>query len=710
MDAGRVRARAIGDAGAAARFAALVVSAALLLLAAGTPRADAQTIVNTATVNGQGNWLTSLTTTGNDGIRPEGRHIRLSLLVEHPPGRIVTGLKIDQDWDSSDESASSPTSTAGLDVQQPNVAGGFNYSRVNYDFLTTTDALAPGAAGGVSATLHVRAVLDNGSVSDPVSSELSFQSAQAVIHAPQQPFLFAWSRPGAASFFGGTTPGSQVRFGAVGQDPDPDRCFFSIPPVCYPEALGGVEWRTRNQLTGAATDATRRCQGDYLRNDDDGRGVAADPVLSGRGTFAVEGTLLNEDLPPPYSNDLKCEGISAGVWWPLGSIDVNSSSIPPPVLGIGSRPVVGGDVTVSAELPEDPDVANGGRAQYAEWDLDGNPLNGVNGFDRTSLGPYQGFGEGVSFSQTVDTEGMTPGLKTVRVRVTDNGAMSGADDVRATSAVATIQYRVDSPPVISPVSNVHSAINAPVSIALDAEDADGDPITWSVTDGPDHGSGSLTDASGTSNNYDFLPDEGYAGTDNVTFEVADGWGGTSTRTVGMAFHPITSIDSASPEALTQETDASFEFSSDTPGAIFLCTLTGPGGQQFGPCTSPVVYSSLPDGDYRFRVVAVSGPTSDGNPPTHEWTIDTTAPETAIKSKPGPRIVKSSRRAKVRFSFRADEKASFECKLDKKSFAGCNSPVTYRVKPGRHTFSVKATDEVGNLGPAEQTSFRFKRKG
>jgi Bacterial Ig domain len=698
MRAGRVSRGSIGPARPTGRFAALAVSAALLLLAAGPSSADAQDIVNT------GNWLTSITTTGHDGNHPEGRHIRLSLLVEHPRGRKVTGLKIDQDWDASEESAGSGTITAGLDVEQPNVAGGFNYSRVNYDFLTAIDAIAPGVYFN-SGTLHVRAVLDDGSVSAPASSALSFLTAVNIPDFDQTAIAYQWG----AGFFGGTTPGGQVLFGVLGKDLDPRTCFISIPPTCMPEAFAGVEWRTRNQLTGATTAATRTCPGAFESHDDDGRGVNAQVTLPDRGTFAVEGQLLTADKPPPFSNDLFCLD-AGGPWWPLGSIDVNSSSIPPPALGIGPRPVVGGDVTVLAQVPRDPDKADGGLVQYMEWDVDGNPSNGTNGFDRATLGPYDlGLGEGTIRSETIDTEGMTPGLKTVRVRVTDNGAMSGADDIRATSEVATAQYLVDSPPVIDPAS-VDAAVDESLSVPLSASDADGDSITWSVTDDPDHGTGSLTDASGTSNTYTFTPDPGFAGRDSVTFRVADGWGGTDTREVELRYRPDTTIDSASPEAFTQETDASFEFSSDATGVSFVCFLIRPQGPtltQF--CTSPVEYSSLPEGDYEFSVRAASGPVVDFTPAVHEWTIDTTAPETAISNKPGPRIMKSSRRAKVRFAFAAGEKASFECKLDQKSFAGCGSPVTYRVKPGRHTFSVQATDEAGNLGPAEQASFRFKRK-
>ena len=689
-------------------------------------RADAQTIVNTAMIGNQATWLTSWTTTGNDGTHPEGRHVRLSLLVEHPRGRKVTGLKIDQDWDTADESASSPTMTAGLDVEQPNVAGGFNYSRVNYDFLTTSDA-TPEGVDQSKAALHVRAVLDDGSVSAPVSSLLVFVSASNIPNYDQPPFLYE-----AGPFFSS----SPLRaWGFTGRDPDPRQCRLLPWPLCTSRGdLAGIEWRTRNQLTGATTKAIDDCANDLS----DDRQIVVRGELPDRGTFTVEGDPLGGAVEA-FTSDVSCDSHGWGKMWPIASIDVNSSSIPPPVLAIGPRPVVGGNVAVSAQLPADPDVADGGRVQYAEWDLDGNPSNGTNGFDVAQLGSYKGFAAGTFLLRTIHTDGMTPGLKTVRVRLTDNGAMSGADDVRATSAVATIQYRVDSPPVIAPAS-LDAAVDAPASVPLSATDADGDPIAWSVTDGPDHGSGSLTDASGTSNNYDYLPDPGYAGTDSVTLRVADGWGGTSTRTIPLRYHPETTIDSASPEALTQETDAVFTFTSNVASALFQCRLTRPGGQEVGLCTSPAGWSSLPDGDYRFEVTAIASDrtASDQTSAIYEWTIDTTpeppvppvspeppgSPEQPGSSEPPDSPVaaappvqplvdvdppetkltkgapKRTHKSKVKFTFVSDEVGStFECKQDRKPWTPCASPTKVKgLGEGKHRFGVRAIDAAGNVDP------------
>jgi hypothetical protein len=65
---------------------------------------------------------------------------------------------------------------------------------------------------------------------------------------------------------------------------------------------------------------------------------------------------------------------------------------------------------------------------------------------------------------------------------------------------------------------------------------------------------------------------------------------------------------------------------------------------------------------------------------------------------------------VTIEFEADESGSFECSLDGKPFTECSSPLTLRVRKGRHTWSVRAIDEVGNADPTPaRASFKVKRK-
>jgi hypothetical protein len=72
------------------------------------------------------------------------------------------------------------------------------------------------------------------------------------------------------------------------------------------------------------------------------------------------------------------------------------------------------------------------------------------------------------------------------------------------------------------------------------------------------------------------------------------------------------------------------------------------------------------------------------------------PQTKITKGPGKKLKTTKARIKVTFKFGSDEAgSSFDCKLDKKPFKPCSSPLKYKVKPGKHTFSVRATDDAGN---------------
>ena len=82
--------------------------------------------------------------------------------------------------------------------------------------------------------------------------------------------------------------------------------------------------------------------------------------------------------------------------------------------------------------------------------------------------------------------------------------------------------------------------------------------------------------------------------------------------------------------------------------------------------------------------------------------DTRAPQTRITSHPRRTI----RRRTARFAFTSSERGStFRCKLDRRPWARCQSPKTYRnLRRGRHTFRVAATDRAGNR---DATPARFQ---
>ena len=88
-----------------------------------------------------------------------------------------------------------------------------------------------------------------------------------------------------------------------------------------------------------------------------------------------------------------------------------------------------------------------------------------------------------------------------------------------------------------------------------------------------------------------------------------------------------------------------------------------------------------------------GPGAPGPGPGTGTPADTAAPQARITKKP----TKKLRARRVSFSFSSNERGSkFQCKIDKKRFGTCRSPKRYSLKPGKHTFQVRATDAAGNV--------------
>lgn len=82
--------------------------------------------------------------------------------------------------------------------------------------------------------------------------------------------------------------------------------------------------------------------------------------------------------------------------------------------------------------------------------------------------------------------------------------------------------------------------------------------------------------------------------------------------------------------------------------------------------------------------------------------DTTKPKVTIKKAPKAKSTSTT----AKFKFVSNESGSkFKCKLDKKAFANCKSPKTYKkLKPGKHVFKVKATDAAGNVSAVVTRKF------
>ncbi len=175
--------------------------------------------------------------------------------------------------------------------------------------------------------------------------------------------------------------------------------------------------------------------------------------------------------------------------------------------------------------------------------------------------------------------------------------------------------------------------------------------------------------------------------------------------------PLSTIQSG-PAGATADSTPTFGFASEA-GVVFECRVDS---QPFAACTGPgathTAATPLPDGPHTFQVRATDAAGNVETPgASRAFTVDTAAPNTTVS---GRTVVKSKqKRAVVRLALGATEAGStFQCALDGAAFSPCSSPFTARLKRGRHTLLVRATDSPGNTdtSPASVRVLVKKAKG
>ncbi|MCL5256307.1 MAG: Ig-like domain-containing protein [Chloroflexi bacterium] len=146
-------------------------------------------------------------------------------------------------------------------------------------------------------------------------------------------------------------------------------------------------------------------------------------------------------------------------------------------------------------------------------------------------------------------------------------------------------------PVANPVS-VATNQGTPVTITLDATDADGDPLTYSVVSGPSHGTLSAI----TGDQVTYTPSAGYYGSDSFTYKANDGKADSNTATVSITVNQVlTQADpsvrlSASPNPVNAGANLTYSIvaSNSSLGIAQnpVVTFDVPAGTTFVSATAP----------------------------------------------------------------------------------------------------------------------------
>jgi ELWxxDGT repeat protein len=157
--------------------------------------------------------------------------------------------------------------------------------------------------------------------------------------------------------------------------------------------------------------------------------------------------------------------------------------------------------------------------------------------------------------------------------------------------------------------------------------------------------------------------------------------------------PETQIGSG-PSGFVRTRSATFAFSSPETSVVFECKLDS---TAWAACASPKSYTGLSDGTHAFNVRAkdLVGNT-DASPAARSFTVDTRAPQTKIAKHPKKIVRTKTVKTKASFTFTSSERGSrFACKLDKGKWKSCTQRTTYKVRRGKHTLLVRATDRARN---------------
>ncbi|MGH8427479.1 MAG: Ig-like domain-containing protein [Gammaproteobacteria bacterium] len=102
---------------------------------------------------------------------------------------------------------------------------------------------------------------------------------------------------------------------------------------------------------------------------------------------------------------------------------------------------------------------------------------------------------------------------------------------KATPALTASTLTVVNTPPIAQNGNLTTAENMAANGTLQASDADGDPLTYSIVDQPGHGSVTITNAS--TGAYTYTPNSGYSGSDSFTFKANDGYADSNIATISV---------------------------------------------------------------------------------------------------------------------------------------------------------------------------------
>ncbi len=168
-----------------------------------------------------------------------------------------------------------------------------------------------------------------------------------------------------------------------------------------------------------------------------------------------------------------------------------------------------------------------------------------------------------------------------------------------------------------------------------------------------------------------------------------------------------------------------KFQSDNNGGFSAASCALPAGTD-GTASCQVTYTPKAAGNHQLKAayqgdnghlssqgtarLQVAAPPPSPQPPPPGGSPQPPGAPAAPNTKIGKKPRKKTALRKAKFKFTSDQAgSSFQCKLDRKPFRPCRSPFKAKVKPGSHTFRVRAVNSAGIADPTPAV-FRWKVSG
>ncbi|QDG52671.1 tandem-95 repeat protein [Persicimonas caeni] len=197
-----------------------------------------------------------------------------------------------------------------------------------------------------------------------------------------------------------------------------------------------------------------------------------------------------------------------------------------PTAAAGADQTVTTGTLVNLDGSNSSDIDSGDSIASYAWTIDSAPTNSTATLtDAATATP----------SFTPDEAGDYVLLLTVE----DQSGATGTDTVTITAQASANNDPVTTDDTLTLDEDTTQTID----VAANDTDADGDSLTVSIVTGPTNGTASVV-----SNQIEYTPDANFNGSDSLTYQVADGNGGTATGTLSITVDPVNDAPTANAGA------------------------------------------------------------------------------------------------------------------------------------------------------------------